>query len=276
MPRPFAFICAFAVLFMPYATVIKVLFLLAPTAYLLILIAAYNGVRRGYTPARYFMIAWTTLMVAAIIATLFSAGIIEQYASESLYIIEFGAFVEMILLSIALASRIRDLEQDSLTDGLTQLFNRRFFDRQLLRLAEVSQRNSEPLSLLIIDIDHFKQFNDNFGHDVGDNVLRQVGVTLLKAARQTDYICRYGGEEFTILLPNTDKGNAIEIAERARKLISQKNIKESQITVSIGLATINGTEEVNVKNLLKQADEALYRAKNSGRNRVESFIDGVA
>lgn len=266
-----ALICSLAALFLPYSIVINTLFLLAPPSYILILFAGYKSMQKGSSPARYFTLSWVLLLLAATVATLISAGVISEYASFSPYIIELGAFVEMVLLSIALASRIRNLEQDSMTDGLTGIFNRRFFDMQLSRLFSISNRENSSLALLVIDVDNFKQFNDRHGHDQGDIALQQVSLMLSLAARKSDYVCRYGGEEFTVILPNTEIAIANKIAERIRSQIENNDINGKAVTVSVGVSVYNGKENIEVKNLFKRADDALYQAKQSGRNRVSIY-----
>ena len=266
-----ALLCSLSALFFPYAAVINVLFLIAPVAYSLILFAGFKSLAKDSNPARYFLLAWITLLLSAIIATLISAGIISEYASMSPYIIEIGAFIEMVLLSIALASRIRNLEQDSMTDGLTGLYNRRFFDFQILRLFVLSNRENSPLALLVVDVDHFKTFNDKHGHDQGDIALQQVSLMMSQTARKSDYVCRFGGEEFTIILPNTELAVANKIAERIRSEIESNEINGKAVTVSIGVSVYNGKENLDVKNLFKRADDALYQAKKSGRNKVTNY-----
>jgi len=263
-----------AAIFLPYSFVVNVLFLLAPPSYLLIMIAGYHGIKQGSMVATYFLAAWASLLVAAIIGTLLSAGIIPAYASYSPYIIEFGALIEMVLLSIALASRIRSLEQDTQTDGLTQLYNRRFFDTEFSRLLKLSRRQQRSVALLLIDIDFFKQFNDSFGHDQGDLVLQQVSQLLKKIARQTDYVCRYGGEEFAIILPDTDDDGAEMIAERMREGVEQLAVNERRVTISIGVAVYKG-DSIDEAELFKNADLSLYEAKRSGRNKVIFFNEDL-
>lgn len=266
-----ALVCAVIAWILPYSVVVNILFLLAAPAYSLILFAGYKAFTEGSKPARYFLLSWATLLLASIIATLISAGIIPEYASLSPYIIEVGAFVEMVLLSIALASRIRSLEQDSMTDGLTGLFNRRIFDLQLLRLLNLSHHQNSSLALLMVDVDNFKKFNDTFGHDQGDIVLQQVSLLLTQAARKSDYVCRYGGEEFTIILPDTGLETANNIAERIRSQIESKEFNGNTVTVSVGVSVYNGEENLDVNNLFKRADSALYQAKQSGRNQVAVY-----
>ena len=269
-----AMCCSVAATFLPYATVVNVLFLLAPPSYILILIAGYQGIKHGLKVATYFLAAWAILLIAAVIGTLLSAGVIPEYASYSPYIIEFGALIEMVLLSIALASRIRNLQQDTQTDGLTQLYNRRFFDTEFSRLLKLSKRQHRPVALLLVDIDFFKQFNDKFGHDRGDLVLQQVSQLLKQIARQTDYVCRYGGEEFAIILPDTDAEGAEMIAERMREAVEQRTANEQRVTISIGVAVYNGDSMSEIE-LFKKADLSLYEAKRSGRNKVIFFNDSL-
>ena len=263
--------CSFAGLFLPYKFVVNVLFLLAPPSYLLILYAGYKSIQKGSIPARYFTVSWALLLLAATVATLISAGVIPEYASFSPYIIELGAFVEMVLLSIALASRIRSLEQDSMTDGLTGLFNRRFFDVQLARLFSISNRENSSMALLVIDVDNFKQFNDKYGHNQGDIALQQVSLKLSQAGRKSDYVCRYGGEEFAVILPNTEIAIANRIAERIRSQVEINDMNGKTVTVSVGVSIYNGEDNLDVNNLFKRADDALYKAKQSGRNKVSIY-----
>lgn len=152
-------------------------------------------------------------------------------------------------------------------DSLTGLFNRRAFDHSLaLELAIVERRNS-PLSLLMLDVDHFKRINDSLGHAAGDEVLKQIGCILSAGARVIDVVARVGGEEFAILLPNTNMPDAVDVAERMRVAVSQAPWSQaSSATVSVGVATLMGGE--NACGLYARADAALYGAKQGGRNRV--------
>ncbi|MCP4594928.1 diguanylate cyclase [Neptuniibacter sp.] len=268
--------CSIAALFLPYGAVIKVLFLLAPPSYILILVVGIRGMKRGYAPAKYFLIAWSSLMIAAITSTLISAGIIDQLATLSPYIIQWGAAIEAVLLSIALASRIRSLEQDALTDSLTKLYNRRFFDRQLANAVAVAKRQDSSFALMLLDIDHFKDYNDKYGHDKGDLVLQAVAENLLHTARRTDFVCRYGGEEFAVILPDTTIQGAWEIAERVRKTTEELTIEGHSITLSVGIATYDSEFGVDGRELFKWADSSLYSAKEGGRNCVRVYGEVVA
>ncbi len=157
-------------------------------------------------------------------------------------------------------------------DPLTDLANRRHFmtiaERELARCAH----HPRFLSLIMMDIDYFKQFNDRYGHEVGDLVLKKVAETVSQAIRKADSACRYGGEEFVVLLPDTDAAGAFLLAQRLREAIERTTVRDGAellgITVSLGIATLNDGEIVDVATLLKRADQALYAAKNSGRNQL--------
>ncbi len=167
------------------------------------------------------------------------------------------------------------LEQIALLDGLTGIPNRRYFDDQLRREGKRSLRQGESLSVLLMDIDHFKGFNDHYGHGAGDQCLQRVATTLKGAlSRPSDMIARYGGEEFVALLPGTDAAGAAEVAERLRAAIEGMAVPHeyssaaSVVTLSIGHATYSPEQPGDVlKGLLQSADRALYAAKKAGRNR---------
>lgn len=170
------------------------------------------------------------------------------------------------------------LKQAGLTDALTGINNRRFFDQRLEEEIARNKRLESSLSCLFIDIDHFKVINDSFGHDVGDMVLRKVAEMIRAQLRSIDVVARYGGEEFAILLGQSGREKAIEIAERIRSIIAETTFKDSgakvNITVSVGISTIEfeDSEEEDIKlvgrKLLQRADKALYQAKQQGRDRV--------
>ena len=175
------------------------------------------------------------------------------------------------------AERLRDNLQNSvelaLTDPLTGLFNRRYMETHVGTLVERSAVRGKSLSVLILDIDYFKSINDSFGHDAGDEVLREFADRLKKSIRGIDLACRYGGEEFVVVMPDTDLGVATIVAERIRRRIAgepfpvEKGAKSLEVTISVGIAARVGPQD-NASQILKRADEALYRAKRDGRNRV--------
>ena len=172
---------------------------------------------------------------------------------------------------------LRDNVQNSIemaiTDALTGLHNRRYMESHLGTLAEQAASRGKPLALMMLDIDFFKSINDNYGHDAGDDVLREFAVRVRKSIRGIDLACRYGGEEFVIVMPETDLHVAGMVAERLRRSIAgepfavNKGTKRIEVTISIGLSTLELKGEA-VADVLKRADTALYRAKHDGRNRV--------
>jgi two-component system cell cycle response regulator len=175
------------------------------------------------------------------------------------------------------AEKLRDNVQYSmemaLTDPLTGLFNRRYMETHVGTLVERSAARGKSLSLLILDIDYFKSINDNYGHDAGDDVLREFAERLRASIRGIDLACRYGGEEFVVVMPDTDLGVATLVAERIRRRIAgepfpiEKGARAIEVTISVGIAARVGPQD-NASQMLKRADEALYRAKRDGRNRV--------
>jgi two-component system cell cycle response regulator len=172
---------------------------------------------------------------------------------------------------------LRDNVQNSIemaiTDALTGLHNRRYMESHLGTLAEQASSRGKPLALMMLDIDFFKSINDKYGHDAGDDVLREFAVRVRKSIRGIDLACRYGGEEFVIVMPETDLHVAGVVAERLRRSIAgepfavNKGTTRIEVTISIGLSTLEVKGEP-VGDVLKRADTALYRAKNDGRNRV--------
>lgn len=178
-------------------------------------------------------------------------------------------------LGLAVANlRLREtLRTQSLRDHLTGLANRRELEEVLPRELARAARSGEPLSALALDIDHFKRFNDTYGHDGGDTLLREFGKLLTECVRGEDLVVRLGGEEFAILLPSPTTEQAMVHAERIRKRVADMSVHHAgtslgKVTTSIGLATFPG-HTTEPERLLTLADAALYRAKQSGRNRVE-------
>lgn len=165
----------------------------------------------------------------------------------------------------------------AVTDVLTGATTRRWFMPHASAQIEQAKRFGEPISLLMLDIDHFKQINDHYGHTKGDDVLREVGSKLRAVLRGLDAVCRYGGEEFVLLLPRTGHSVALQIAERIRRTLSEISRGDgwSPLTVSIGVATAGRDDASSfcTEELIQRADEALYQAKTSGRNRVFSAND---
>jgi diguanylate cyclase (GGDEF)-like protein len=167
----------------------------------------------------------------------------------------------------------REYQLTSTTDELTGLYNRRWLKEMLERQMQRSQGEGAPLALLMIDGDHFKRVNDQYGHNIGDQVLQALGATMLDWVRPTDLVARYGGEEFVIVLPGTDLVGARVVAERMRKMIAEARTASTLgellpvVTVSIGVALMEEADTMD--ELIGRADAALYLAKEKGRNRVE-------
>jgi diguanylate cyclase (GGDEF)-like protein len=161
----------------------------------------------------------------------------------------------------------------SVTDDRTNLLNDRYLRRRLAEEFKRAQRHGTPLSAMIIDLDHFKQVNDKYGHDCGDQVLKEFGALATENAREIDIVGRFGGEEFLMILPNTDGIRAAIVAERVRKAAEEKIYKYREflvrVTISAGVASFPANASIHSEaDLLKTADEALYRAKQASRNRV--------
>ncbi len=174
-----------------------------------------------------------------------------------------------------LRSRIEQSVEMAVTDALTGLNNRRFMEGHLKTLIDESISRGKPLSMLVADIDHFKRVNDTYGHDTGDTVLRDFATRLKRNTRGVDLACRLGGEEFVIIMPDTDLPAALHVAERVRRCTAQDAFqidssgRSIPVTASVGVATLETVTET-AESLFKRADLALYAAKREGRNRVAS------
>jgi diguanylate cyclase (GGDEF)-like protein len=179
---------------------------------------------------------------------------------------------EQVGLAIANLHLRETLQNQSIRDSLTGLFNRRYLEEALQQELARAQRQQSPISIVMLDVDHFKQFNDTYGHDAGDFVLKAIGQTLRENIRGSDIACRYGGEEMTLVFPETTMAEAVKRAEQLRQLISQLDLSYggkalNTLTASLGIAAF--PEHGSHGNaLIQTADAALYRAKAAGRDRV--------
>ena len=297
---------------LPYRTVIQyqtvLALMLAPT----ILVCAVLCLR-AYAPARHFLVAWSALLLGVVVYAAVSLGLLPKVPLTE-YSLQIGSATEMILLSFALAYRInvlkaeneriqseareqlearvrartaeldatmyrledanRRLQDFSRRDGLTGVYNRRHLDDQIVVHCLQAREKVQPLSLLMVDVDHFKEVNDRHGHVIGDDCLRAIAQVIERSARSSVGIAaRYGGEEFALLLPNTGVDAALNLAENLRREIAGMRIKTGdgtlELTASVGVYGVPPGYPVSPAELLRHADSALYSAKHAGRNRVE-------
>ena len=245
--------------------------------------------RRGYTAARFYLLAWTVFSLSVVWHVLVSLNLLPWSGLSSLMMVV-GSALEAILLSFALADRIRNIQKEqerlrrvtrhyrqlSNMDSLTGLFNARYLRQNLEPEISKSRRQGKPLSLMIIDVDDFKRFNDSYGHPEGDKVLASLGLVIRECIRRADLPCRYGGEEFCIILPGANLDQAALVAERIRQRFQallftpacavQPDLANVTVTVSIGAALLSPEEDGD--ELISAADKALYEAKSGGKNKV--------
>ncbi|HZK19029.1 MAG TPA: diguanylate cyclase [Clostridia bacterium] len=185
---------------------------------------------------------------------------------------------EIDMVNAGLQEANRELEKMSMVDGLTGISNRRYFDSFLKRLWGINMRGRFPVALVMVDIDHFKNYNDSYGHLAGDQCLKAVARIIDGTVRSPgDFVARYGGEEFVVLLSNTTEGGAAQLAERIRGKVEKTSIDngvaETFVTISLGVAAMITTEGKKPEDLIRIADIALYKAKDDGRNRVVRASD---
>jgi diguanylate cyclase len=178
----------------------------------------------------------------------------------------------------SLQQSLEAIRAESLTDPLTGLGNRKYFDRSIEMAVENAIASGEPLSLLMFDIDHFKSFNDSYGHLTGDQVLRLVGMSLKQTIKGQDITARYGGEEFAVVLPNTALRQALTVADHIRRAVMSKELKKKstgemlgRVTISVGVSMLKPGDDTD--SLIERADACLYAAKRAGRNRVVCEAD---
>lgn len=231
---------------------------------------------QGSKPARYYLLAWSALLVGILAYMLKSFGLLPHNTLTQNGQ-QIGSLIEMVLLSIAMGSKVNELKIGSYVDTLTNLSNRRFFDERFEKEFEHGKNKKDaPLSLMIIDVDNFKLYNDQYGHKQGDEALKLVGKKLRDVTRKNIIPCRYGGEEFTVILPNTSSDQARLIAERIRSSIENDKSGQHKLTISIGIATCEKGNFTTHPQLFEAVDKTLYLAKDNGRNRVEIFQPEVA
>ena len=258
---------------------------ISPLASLMGFAIAIACIRGGFTPARYYLAAWLLPAIGLVLYSL--GGVLVERGPMTVYPFLIGIALEAILLTLALADRIRIMSEEkealqkrekklldlSIKDSLTGLYNRRFLQEKLEDDINGARLNGAPLSLLMLDVDHFKDYNDNHGHQAGDRVLIELAGAMTQNARQEDTAHRYGGEEFMLLLPGASLKDAAAAAERIRRDFASRKFTPSpglsvSVTVSIGAAQCKDAD--TPQSLINRADQALYQAKSYGRNQVQT------
>ena len=173
---------------------------------------------------------------------------------------------------------LETMKEQANIDALTGLYNRRFFEEYARKLIAMARRKEQPLGLLMMDLDHFKTFNDVYGHEAGDRILRQLAKTLTSAMREANLAARFGGEEFVVLLPDTDAKACLIVAERIRQAVTRMVVGSGtdkpirQVTLSVGIA-IYPDHGRTLEEVLLASDKALYESKRAGRNRVTLYVE---
>ncbi len=303
-------------LFASYTIAIKLATAGALVVALLVVSTGIWSLKIGLRQARYFMLAWSALLLGIMLYVLKTFGVLPSTPVTE-YSMQIGSAFEVILLSFALAHRMRILKEDneriqleanenlerrvqertleldeallglskaneqlkdlSHIDGLTAINNRGYFNEQFEFEWQRAMRVRSPVGLLMVDIDHFKNFNDTYGHLGGDACLKMVAQTIQQAIkRPADRCYRYGGEEFSVLLPHTDLEGSVYIAETICRAVEALDFRidgvRVPVNISVGVSSVIPERGTPCESLISFADQALYQAKRNGRNRVESFV----
>jgi len=230
--------------------------------------ASLDGASKRLTTAR------TAAQVSEIVASLVKSTHEMRDTNKAL-----EARLSLSKLEISnLQQSLEAIRAESLTDPLTGLGNRKYFDRMIETEVQNALANDQPLSLMMFDIDHFKSFNDSYGHLTGDQVLRLVGMSLKQTIKGQDITARYGGEEFAVVLPNTALRQALTVADHIRRAVMAKELKKKstgeilgRVTISVGVSMLRAGDDTD--SLIERADACLYAAKRAGRNRVICEVD---
>lgn len=232
-----------------------------------LLVAALHAVIGGRLAAKFYLAGLSIFLLGVLIYMLKTFGLLPHNALTQ-HGYQVGSIFEFLLIAAALGARVGEIKRTSITDRLTGLFNRRHFDERFAVEFEVARTRGRDLALLVVDIDLFKRLNDTYGHAEGDRALRKVAAILMQQLRLPDVGYRYGGEEFVVMMPGAGSESALAVAEQLRERIAAETAADFALTVSIGVATMEGRAPVSAEDLFRQADAALYAAKSAGRNRV--------
>jgi diguanylate cyclase (GGDEF)-like protein len=259
-------------LVLEYAALIRPVTLLILVSVCFMIALGMISLLAGSRPARFYVIAWGAFLCGSVVFLLKNFGLVPHtFMTQHSW--QIGALLEMILLSMTLSSRMNELKNQSRTDSLTLLGNRREFDAMLPVEFARAREQDIPLSLLVVDIDQFKLYNDLHGHAQGDEAVKAVAQALRKHARKPYLACRYGGDEFCAILPGTNDALAAVLAERLRAAVQSSMAGEHTVTVSIGYACQSHNRFESADLLFEAADAALYSAKQQGRNCISEFRD---
>ena len=244
---------------------------------LILVIAVVGGIVMFSTSTLFATLSTILFGIAYLFISYYTMEIYNLWIPVVLPVIAvITAFILSLLAKYLMKSRDFEYQYKLATiDGLTELYNHRYFQETLKQQLDIAKRYNQSVSLIICDIDFFKKFNDTYGHQTGDAVLRQVAQTLKKTSRTTDFVCRYGGEEMSIILPNTGSEEAMRLAERICKSVADKPfhitpVDTAPITISLGVSTYPENAQ-NPQYLIEWADKGLYYAKEHGRNQVGRY-----
>jgi diguanylate cyclase (GGDEF)-like protein len=269
------FLCLLAAPVLPYHTVIVPIAVLTLVIVLYLLLLGARSTWAGIASARYYLMALSVFLVGVVVYMLKTFGWIpHNFITQHGF--QLGSLSEFVLLSVALSHRISELKHKTVTDSLTGLYNRRYFNDLLAQEFRDAVGHRRDLALLVFDVDHFKRYNDEHGHAQGDQALQAVATSLRRNARNPDALCRYGGEEFVLIMPGASLEQAVEVAEQLRAQVAAEGAANHRLTLSAGVASIGGQRYASGSELFEAADQALYRAKDSGRNRVVAHRGGFA
>ena len=255
--------------FVAYGDIVQpITYTVAITVFMVVAIGL-AGLKARQAPAGYFLMAWSVFLVGVLLYLGKSVGLLPHNFLTQ-YGFQIGTIFEFVLLSVALGIRVKEIRRQSRTDGLTGLANRSHYDELVGQAFAQSRASGQPLGLLVIDVDRFKQVNDRHGHAVGDRVLEGVAEALRRRVQAPATACRYGGEEFVVVAPRADAAALQALAAELRQAISASS-PDIPVTASIGLASTAEHPFADPRGLFRAADEALYAAKRTGRDRVVAW-----